>query len=89
MVKDGAVIVDVGINFVEDPERKSGKKMVGDVSPDVYPTTKAYSPVPGGVGPMTVAMLMRNVLVASYTMQCDKNLQVKPLSEGWRAYART
>lgn len=59
MVPEGAVIVDVGINRL--PE---SKKIVGDVHPDVYPKTRAYSAVPGGVGPCTVACLMKNVLQA-------------------------
>lgn len=58
MVPKGVVVVDVGIN------RLPNKKLVGDVHPDVYPKTSAYSPVPGGVGPLTVAALMKNVLQA-------------------------
>eukprot|EP01127_Copromyxa_protea_P004507 TRINITY_DN14364_c0_g1_i1.p1 TRINITY_DN14364_c0_g1~~TRINITY_DN14364_c0_g1_i1.p1 ORF type:complete len:314 (+),score=70.97 TRINITY_DN14364_c0_g1_i1:19-960(+) len=83
MVKEGAIVIDVGINFVADPTRASGKRMCGDVNPDVYPKTKAYTPVPGGVGPMTVAMLMRNVLVAAQRQQ-----GVPELDGEWRDYAR-
>eukprot|EP01124_Arcella_intermedia_P002146 TRINITY_DN1117_c0_g1_i1.p1 TRINITY_DN1117_c0_g1~~TRINITY_DN1117_c0_g1_i1.p1 ORF type:complete len:322 (-),score=39.09 TRINITY_DN1117_c0_g1_i1:88-1011(-) len=83
MVKEGAVVVDVGINFIPSTTLKSGKKMVGDVDPAVYPKTRAYTPVPGGVGPMTVAMLMRNVLTAAQRLQ-----GVSPLHEGWRGLAR-
>ena len=59
MVPAGAIVVDVGINRLPDT-----KKLVGDVNPDVYPKTRAYSTVPGGVGPCTVASLMKNVLQA-------------------------
>ena len=59
-MKPGAVIIDVGINFVKDESRPEGFRMVGDVSPCVRSVASIVSPVPGGVGPMTVAMLMRN-----------------------------
>ena len=58
MVKPGAAVVDVGINSVDD-------KLVGDVAPDVADVAGALTPVPGGVGPMTVTMLMRNTLRAA------------------------
>jgi len=62
-VKDGAVVVDVGVNRMEDENGK--ESLVGDVDFDaVLPKVSAISPVPGGVGPMTIAMLMVNVLVA-------------------------
>jgi methylenetetrahydrofolate dehydrogenase (NADP+)/methenyltetrahydrofolate cyclohydrolase len=65
MVKPGAVIIDVGINRIPDATRKSGHRLVGDVDFDaVAPLAAAITPVPGGVGPMTVAMLMRNTLKA-------------------------
>lgn len=65
MVKSGAVIIDVGINRIPDPTRKTGYRLVGDVDFDaVAPLASAITPVPGGVGPMTVAMLMRNTLKA-------------------------
>jgi len=79
MVKDGAIVIDVGINFVPDSSKPNGQRMCGDVSRKVYPKTKAYTPVPGGVGPMTVAMLMRNVLVAAQRQQ-----GVPELEKGWR-----
>jgi methylenetetrahydrofolate dehydrogenase (NADP+)/methenyltetrahydrofolate cyclohydrolase len=65
MVKDGAVVVDVGINRVEDKSAPKGYALVGDVDFDaVAPRTSFITPVPGGVGPMTVAMLMANTLSA-------------------------
>jgi len=65
MVKDGAVVVDVGINRLDDPSAKKGYRIVGDVDFDaVAPKTELITPVPGGVGPMTVAMLMSNTLTA-------------------------
>lgn len=65
MVKDGAVVVDVGINRVEDATSPKGYRLVGDVDFDaVAPRTSFITPVPGGVGPMTVAMLMSNTLAA-------------------------
>jgi methylenetetrahydrofolate dehydrogenase (NADP+)/methenyltetrahydrofolate cyclohydrolase len=65
MVKPGAVVIDVGINRVSDATKASGYRLTGDV--DFEPVSKVASqltPVPGGVGPMTVAMLMRNTLKA-------------------------
>ncbi|RME71536.1 MAG: bifunctional methylenetetrahydrofolate dehydrogenase/methenyltetrahydrofolate cyclohydrolase FolD [Verrucomicrobia bacterium] len=65
MVKPGAVVIDVGINRVADPTRKRGYRLVGDVDfPAVSPLASKITPVPGGVGPMTVAMLMRNTFKA-------------------------
>ena len=65
MVKPGAVVIDVGINRVPDPTKKAGYRIVGDVDFDaVAPRCEAITPVPGGVGPMTVAMLMMNTLTA-------------------------
>jgi len=65
MVRDGAVVVDVGINRVEDPASAKGYRIVGDVDFDaVAPRCSLITPVPGGVGPMTVAMLMSNTLSA-------------------------
>jgi len=66
MVKDGAVVIDVGINRVPDSAREKGYRMVGDVKFDeVAPKCKAISPVPGGVGPMTIAMLLHNTVQAA------------------------
>lgn len=65
MVKDGAVIVDVGINRVESTETKSGYRLVGDVDFDqVAPKASYITPVPGGVGLMTICALMKNTLQA-------------------------
>jgi methylenetetrahydrofolate dehydrogenase (NADP+)/methenyltetrahydrofolate cyclohydrolase len=65
MVKPGAVVIDVGVNRVPDPTRKTGYRLAGDVHfPSVAPVASKISPVPGGVGPMTVAMLMKNTLKA-------------------------
>lgn len=65
MVKEGAVIVDVGTTRVPDPTRKSGFRLCGDVKFDeVAPKCSYISPVPGGVGPMTIISLMRNTLLA-------------------------
>lgn len=65
MVKEGAVVIDVGINRVKDSSKKSGYRLVGDVDFEaVAPKTSGITPVPGGVGPLTVAMLMKNTLKA-------------------------
>lgn len=65
MVKTGAVVIDVGINRISDPSKKSGFRLVGDVDFEkVAPKCKFITPVPGGVGPMTVAMLMSNTVQA-------------------------
>ena len=65
MVKDGVAVIDVGINRVEDSRKKRGYRLVGDVDFEaVAPKASHMTPVPGGVGPMTVAMLMHNTLRA-------------------------
>ena len=65
MVKDGAVVVDVGINRIDAPEKKRGFRLVGDVAyEEVASKASAITPVPGGVGPMTIAMLMQNTITA-------------------------
>ena len=64
-VKDGAVVVDVGINRVEDDSRERGWRLAGDVHPGVGQKAGWLSPVPGGVGPMTIAMLMENTVRAA------------------------
>ena len=65
MVKEGVNVIDVGINRVKDDSKKSGYRLVGDVEFDtVAPKSAHITPVPGGVGPMTVAMLMQNTLNA-------------------------
>lgn len=71
MVKKGAVVIDVGINKIDDPSAKSGYRLVGDVDfENVKDRCSFISPVPGGVGPMTIAMLLQNTL-ASY-LRCAK-----------------
>ena len=70
MVKQGATVIDVGINRIEDPSKKSGFRLVGDVHfEQVAPKAQFITPVPGGVGPMTVAMLMCNTLQAFQSSQ--------------------
>ncbi|MFB3092240.1 MAG: bifunctional methylenetetrahydrofolate dehydrogenase/methenyltetrahydrofolate cyclohydrolase FolD [Dehalococcoidia bacterium] len=66
MVRDGAVVVDVGINRVEDASRRRGYRLVGDVDYDaLLDKVEAITPVPGGVGPMTIAMLLVNTITAA------------------------
>ena len=66
MVRPGAVVIDVGINRVSDPAAKSGSRLVGDVDfAAVSPIAAAITPVPGGVGPMTIAALVHNTLRAA------------------------
>ena len=66
MVREGTVVIDVGINRVEDASRKAGYRLVGDVDFEaVAEKAAAITPVPGGVGPMTVAMLLTNTLKAA------------------------
>lgn len=63
MVKPGAVVIDVGVNRVDDKTRKTGYRLVGDVDfKNVSKKAKAITPVPGGVGPMTITMLMKNTV---------------------------
>ena len=65
-VREGAVVIDVGINRLDDPSTPRGYRLVGDVAfNEVAPKTKAITPVPGGVGPMTIAMLMANTVKAA------------------------
>jgi len=66
MVKPGAVVIDVGINRVKDPTRQKGYRLMGDVDfASAREVAAAITPVPGGVGPMTVAMLLRNTVQAA------------------------
>ena len=66
MVRDGAVVIDVGINRVDDATRRRGYRLVGDVDFDaVAAKAKAITPVPGGIGPMTIAVLLSNTLDAA------------------------
>ena len=65
MVREGAVVIDVGINRVSDSAARGGSKLVGDVAFDeVAPRCRAITPVPGGVGPMTIAMLIANTIAS-------------------------
>jgi methylenetetrahydrofolate dehydrogenase (NADP+)/methenyltetrahydrofolate cyclohydrolase len=65
MVKEGVAVIDVGINRVEDATKKRGYRLVGDVEFEAVAAKSSHiTPVPGGVGPMTVAMLMHNTLRA-------------------------
>ncbi|DAZ98726.1 TPA: hypothetical protein N0F65_006758 [Lagenidium giganteum] len=65
-VKDGAVVIDVGINYVDDATSKKGYKILGDVTFDeVSAKASAITPVPGGIGPMTIAMLLKNVVASA------------------------
>jgi len=65
MVKQGAVVIDVGINRVEDSSAPKGYRVCGDVDPAVADKASFFTPVPGGVGPMTIAMLLQNVVMAA------------------------
>jgi methylenetetrahydrofolate dehydrogenase (NADP+) / methenyltetrahydrofolate cyclohydrolase len=72
MVRPGAVVIDVGINRVEDASRAKGYRLVGDVAYEpVAQIASAITPVPGGVGPMTIAMLLRNTLQAMKQATAD------------------
>ena len=63
MVKPGAVVIDVGVNRIPDDTKKSGFRLTGDCDyADLLETASFITPVPGGVGPMTIAMLMFNTL---------------------------
>lgn len=67
MIKEGAVVIDVGTNRVEDATAKKGYRLVGDVDfENVKEVASAITPVPGGVGPMTIVMLMKNAISAAY-----------------------
>jgi methylenetetrahydrofolate dehydrogenase (NADP+)/methenyltetrahydrofolate cyclohydrolase len=66
MVKEGAVVIDVGINRVADASAKSGYRLVGDVDfESARERASRITPVPGGVGPMTIAMLLKNTVRAA------------------------
>ena len=66
MVRDGAVIIDVGVNRIPDDSKKSGFRLIGDCDfDDIKEKASFITPVPGGVGPMTIAMLMFNTLEAA------------------------
>ncbi|KAI5950866.1 MIS1 [Candida jiufengensis] len=80
-IKDGAIVIDVGINYKKDPHAKNGQKLVGDVAyEEVAKKAGFITPVPGGVGPMTVAMLCSNVYDAAVLHQQKAHEhQFKPL----------
>lgn len=64
-IKPGAIVIDVGTQFIDDKSRKSGRRLVGDVDyKSVSKRAGFITPVPGGVGPMTIAMLMDNIVLA-------------------------
>ncbi len=70
MLKPGCVVIDVGINRINDPNTSTGTRLVGDVHfQSASQVAKAITPVPGGVGPMTIAMLMKNTLQAASTLK--------------------
>ena len=70
MVKEGAVVIDVGVNRIPDSTKKSGFRLIGDCDFDYLKEKASYiTPVPGGVGPMTIAMLMYNTLEAAENMK--------------------
>ncbi|PHH53638.1 C-1-tetrahydrofolate synthase, cytoplasmic [Ceratocystis fimbriata CBS 114723] len=81
-LKPGAIVIDVGTNFIPDSTRKSGQRMVGDVDYDAASAVASFiTPVPGGVGPMTVAMLMQNVVEAAVSASAREKLRkTVPLS---------
>jgi len=66
MVKPGAVVIDVGTVRVDDPSRERGWRLAGDMALDVRDVASLRTPVPGGVGPMTIAMLLKNVMQAAH-----------------------
>lgn len=82
-LKQGAVVIDVGINYVADSSKKSGYKLVGDVDKESVEKVAGYlTPVPGGVGPMTVAMLVDNVVKSAELQEkrFNRSAKVTPLS---------
>ncbi|KIY70931.1 C-1-tetrahydrofolate synthase [Cylindrobasidium torrendii FP15055 ss-10] len=80
-IKPGAVVIDVGINYVPDETKKSGNRLVGDVEFEGAAAVASHiTPVPGGVGPVTVAMLMENTLVSAERLfEQSRERKIKPL----------
>ncbi len=77
MVKPGCVVIDVGVNRVKDPTKTKGYRLVGDVDfSEVSKIAQAITPVPGGVGPMTIAFLLKNTLEASKKLK-EKEVNIK------------
>ncbi len=75
MIKEGCIIIDVGINRVQDASRKRGYRLVGDVDYEhVAPLCKAITPVPGGVGVMTIAILMKNTMQAAVQLASEETV---------------
>jgi methylenetetrahydrofolate dehydrogenase (NADP+)/methenyltetrahydrofolate cyclohydrolase len=73
MIKDGAVVIDVGVNRIDDPSKKAGCRLVGDVDFErVKEKASLITPVPGGVGPMTITMLLYNVVDAAKQIENRK-----------------
>jgi methylenetetrahydrofolate dehydrogenase (NADP+)/methenyltetrahydrofolate cyclohydrolase/formyltetrahydrofolate synthetase len=81
-LKPGAVVIDVGTNFIPDASKKSGQRLVGDVDYDSAVEVASHiTPVPGGVGPMTIAMLLQNLVdSADATFDREKKRKISPLS---------
>ena len=80
-LKEGSVVIDVGINYIKDPTKKSGQRLVGDVDFESAKDKTSYiTPVPGGVGPMTVTMLMNNVYnAAKKSFSEGSTIRIEPL----------
>ncbi|KAF7294927.1 FTHFS-domain-containing protein [Mycena indigotica] len=80
-IKPGAVVIDVGINYIPDATKKSGQRLVGDVDfASASEVASHITPVPGGVGPMTVAMLMENTLHSAERLwEKQRSLKIRPL----------
>lgn len=83
-IKPGAIVIDVGTRFIEDKSSKNGKRLVGDIDYKSAVSRAGYiTPVPGGVGPMTIAMLMDNIVIAwkrsnfSYIKDIIEQMEVK------------
>ncbi len=76
MVKDGAAVIDVGVNRIPDASKKSGFRLVGDVDYEaIKQKASVITPVPGGVGPMTIALLMQNTIEAAENSYAEKASQ--------------
>jgi methylenetetrahydrofolate dehydrogenase (NADP+)/methenyltetrahydrofolate cyclohydrolase len=72
MIKPGATVIDVGVNRVEDPSREKGYRIAGDVAFDeAREVAAAITPVPGGVGPMTITMLLSNTVDAAERLRAE------------------
>ncbi|TFK54874.1 FTHFS-domain-containing protein [Heliocybe sulcata] len=80
-IKPGAVVIDVGTNYIPDATKKSGQRLVGDVDYESAVSVASHiTPVPGGVGPMTVALLMENTVKSAERLwEQTRNLKIKPL----------